>query len=130
MGLILHPNKEYLQECQKRVSFVGARIFPYYRLPSERLMRNFKCASGRYYESEMGVGGEKVDGGKMARKTGEAKKKIRVLVKNKEKGCFLLIKETEMKREEIANSYISYLGHLRHLKHYNLVRECNQKWGH
>ena len=40
LALKLHPKKQYLQECSKGVSFIGAVIYPYRLYPGKRLKHN------------------------------------------------------------------------------------------
>lgn len=44
LGLSLHPNKRYLQECHRGVAFLGAVIYPYRIHPGKRLKRNLLLA--------------------------------------------------------------------------------------
>lgn len=42
LGLELHPAKEYIQPVSHGANFLGWKVFPYRKLPSERLIRNFR----------------------------------------------------------------------------------------
>ena len=44
LGLVLHPNKRYLQNIEKGVAFFGAVIYPYRIQPGKRLKTNMKKA--------------------------------------------------------------------------------------
>ena len=45
LGLKLHPGKEYIQPVTHGANFLGWRAFPYRRLPSKRLTKNFREAA-------------------------------------------------------------------------------------
>lgn len=47
LGLTLHPDKIYLQEYTKGVSFLGAVIKPHRRYAGRRAVKNFREAAGR-----------------------------------------------------------------------------------
>ena len=44
LGLVLHPNKRYLQNINKGVAFLGAVVYPYRIQPGKRLKTNMKTA--------------------------------------------------------------------------------------
>jgi len=45
LNLTLHPHKYYYQEIWKGMDFIGARLYPYVKLPSKRFRRNFHEAA-------------------------------------------------------------------------------------
>jgi hypothetical protein len=47
LGLTLHPNKIYLQECRKGASFLGGIIKPYRRYAASRSIKSFSRAVDR-----------------------------------------------------------------------------------
>jgi len=47
LGLTLHPNKIYLQECRKGAPFLGGIIKPYRRYAASRSIKSFSKAVGR-----------------------------------------------------------------------------------
>ncbi len=44
LGLVLHPHKKHLQECNRGVAFLGAVIYPHRIHPGKRLKRNLMAA--------------------------------------------------------------------------------------
>ena len=44
LQLTLHPKKRYFQSVYKGVSFLGTRIYPHCRYPSNRIQQKFKKA--------------------------------------------------------------------------------------
>lgn len=53
LGLKLHPKKRYCQEIHKGVEFIGARIYPGFKLVSKRIERNFRRAVKEFAEGEV-----------------------------------------------------------------------------
>lgn len=52
LGLTLHPQKRYIQEINRGVPFLGARLYPYHILPDYRLIKNFRAAAEKFNHSE------------------------------------------------------------------------------
>lgn len=44
LELTLHPNKRYLQDINKGINFIGARVYPHCVFPSDRLQARFPLA--------------------------------------------------------------------------------------
>ena len=55
LGLVLHPKKRYVQSVYKGLPYLGARIYPRCRYPSDRLQANFRRAVYEYHYSGKGV---------------------------------------------------------------------------
>ena len=53
LGLKLHPGKEYIQPVSHGANFLGWRAFPYRKIPSKRLVRNFREAARLVAEGEV-----------------------------------------------------------------------------